>query len=404
MDKTSKNIYLDQASTSFPKAPGVADVVYRHLLEGATNVNRGCYHSAHAVEETIFETRGQLRQLFHFASGREKNVIFTGNVTASLNFLLKGLLRPGDHVLVSAMEHNAVMRPLVQLAKTGVSFDRIPCTRDGTLLLSEAEPLLRPNTRMLVCLHASNVCGTVLPAKEIGKFCRRHKLLFILDTAQTAGILPIDMEAFQIDALAFTGHKGLRGPQGIGGFLVRDSLADQMEPLLSGGTGSVSHTEELPDFLPDRFEPGTPNIPGILGLHAALSWLEGQDMEKLFQKEMALTERFLKGLQEMDPYGKGFRTVGRKTAPALFPAPGTGTPSRCAVVSIQTPGIDLARAAYELDSAYGIQTRVGLHCAPSAHKTLGTYPEGTLRFSFGPETTPEEIDAALRALEELVDG
>ena len=401
MSEAFKNICLDQASTSFPKAPGVAEAVHRYLLEGAVNVNRGCYGAAHAVEETIFETREQLKQLFHFTSGREKNVIFTGNVTASLNFLLKGLLRPGDHVLVSAMEHNAVMRPLAQLAKTGVSFDRIPCTEDGTLLLSEAEPLLRSSTRMLVCLHASNVCGTVLPAKEIGEFCRRHGLLFILDTAQTAGVLPIDMETFQVNALAFTGHKGLRGPQGIGGFLVRDSLAEQMEPLLSGGTGSVSHTEELPDFLPDRFEPGTPNIPGILGLHAALSWLEGQDMEGLFQKEMALTEQFLKGLREIDPYKKRIRIIGKKTAPALRPAPETGTPSRCAVVSIQTPGIDLARAAYELDSAYGIQTRVGLHCAPSAHKTLGTYPEGTLRFSFGPETTPEEINTALRALDEL---
>ena len=395
MKKNAKTIYLDQASTSFPKAPGTAEAVYRYLSEGAVNVNRGFYGAAHAVEEAVFETRGQLLRLFHFTFGKEKNVIFTENVTASLNILLKGLLRPGDHVLVSSMEHNAVMRPLVQLARTGVSFDRIPCTKDGVLLLGEAEGLLRPNTRAVVCLHASNVCGAVLPAGEIGEFCQKHGLFFILDAAQTAGVLPIDMEAFHVDALAFTGHKGLRGPQGTGGFLVRSALAERMEPLLSGGTGSISHTEEVPAFLPDRFEPGTPNLPGILGLHAALSWLEVQDMEALFRHESTLAEQFLAGLRDMDPGEKRLKVVdrGQRTVP--------GAPSHCAVVSIQTPGLDLARVACELDSTYGIMTRTGLHCAPSAHKTLGTYPEGTIRFSFGPDNTPEEVATALAALGEI---
>lgn len=380
-------IYLDQASTSFPKAPSVAGKIFDYLNSSAVNINRGGYQTAYSVEEEVFETREQLRRLFHFSSGKGKNVIFTPNITASLNILLKGLLKPGDHVLVSAMEHNAVMRPLVQLAGHGVTFDRIPCRPDGSLIFEEAESLLRPETRLLVCLHASNVCGTMMPVQELGDFCRKHGLLFILDTAQTAGTVPVDMEALHLDALAFTGHKGLRGPQGIGGFLIRSELASQIEPLISGGTGSISHTEEVPSFLPDRFEPGTPNIPGILGLHAALSDLGSASMEQDLQHELALTRYFIDGLLRMDPDESLIRIIGRKD-----------TLNRCPVVSIQILRTDMAQAAYELDTEYGIMTRVGLHCAPSAHRTLGTYPEGTVRFSFGPENTFQEIDTALDAL------
>lgn len=385
-----KKIYLDQASTSFPKSSSVADAVYQYLSGSPVNVGRGGYQAAYDVEETIFETREQLRRLFHFSSGKGKNIIFTPNITTSLNILLKGLLRPGDHVLVTSMEHNAVMRPLVQLTGSGVTFDRIPCTSDGNLLLDQAEKLLKPSTRLLVCLHASNVCGTIMPVQDIGDFCHKHGLLFILDTAQTAGTIPIDMESTHISALAFTGHKGLRGPQGTGGFLIRNELVSLTDPLLSGGTGSISHTEEIPDFLPDRFEPGTPNIPGILGLHAALSDLEQISMEETLHHEMTLTQQFIDGVLELDPQEKYLRLIGRKN-----------TTDRCAVVSLQTLQKDMAMAAYELDSTYGIMTRVGLHCAPSAHKTLGTYPEGTIRFSFGPENTAKEIDLAIKALKEI---
>lgn len=388
-----KKIYLDQASTSFPKSPSVADAVSRYLSGFAVNINRGCYDTAYSVEEQVYETREQLCRLFHFPDC--KNVIFTQNVTASLNILLKGLLKPKDHILVSAMEHNAIMRPLVQLQQAGVTFDRIPCDSSGNLCLSKAESLLRPQTKALACLHASNVCGTILPAKEIGEFCRRHGLTFILDSAQTAGVLPIDMEQMQIDALAFTGHKGLRGPQGIGGFVIRDELAEKITPLLSGGTGSISHTEEIPDFLPDRFEPGTPNLPGILGLHAALTDMENTAgmMEHHFAHEMMLTQYFLDGIMKLDPDQKQIRIIGRKD-----------TKNRCAVVSLQLLAMDMSKAAYELDSQYGIMTRVGLHCAPNAHKTLGTYPAGTIRFSFGPENTTEELDAALSALRDFTYG
>lgn len=383
-------IYLDQASTSFPKAPGVAQAMMDYLTMNGSNVNRGCYSSAYSAEEVIYETRQLLAELFHFS--RCKNVIFTPNVTTSLNFILKGLLKPGDHILVSAMEHNAVMRPVVQLAACGISFDRIPCRRDGSMILEQVKPLIRPETKAIVTLHASNVCGTRMPLTALGEICQRHHLYFIVDSAQTAGIVPIDMTASHIDALAFTGHKGLRGPQGTGGFLVTEELAQQMEPLISGGTGSVSHTEEIPDFLPDRFEPGTPNLPGIFGLHEALLFLKSQNyMQTSYEKEEALTSYFLQQLFALDDTEKHIRVIGKKDL--------TG---RNAVISIQTPEIDMAQVAWQLDSEYGIMTRVGLHCAPNAHKTLGTYPAGTIRFSFGPENTLEELDAAIYGLKKIL--
>lgn len=383
-------IYFDQASTSFPKAPGVAKAMYAYLTNLGTNVNRGCYEDAYAAEETVFNTRKLLAQLFHFPL--TKNVILTGNITQSLNMLLKGLLRPGDHVLVSSMEHNAVMRPLVQLSRDGISFDRIPCRRDGTMILEQAEAMIRPSTKAIITLHASNVCGTHMPLAELGDICRRHHLFFLADTAQTAGIFPLDMEQLHIDGLAFTGHKGLRGPQGTGGFLISGQLADQMEPLISGGTGSVSHTEEVPSFLPDRFEPGTPNLPGIFGLHAALKELTPLSMEQIRTKELSLTGYFLEKLMELDPSEKHIRIIGRKDLSM-----------RSAVVSIQTLDEDMASVAWHLDHDYHIITRVGLHCAPNAHKTLGTYPAGTIRFSFGPQNTNNEIDFCIRALKEILD-
>lgn len=385
-----KKRYLDNASTTFPKPEAVAQAVYRYMTETGCNINRGCYDSAYSVEEQVLETRQLLCELFHGPDCR--NVVFTKNVTESLNVILKGFLKPGDHVLVSSMEHNAVMRPLVQLEDSGISFSRIPCTNEGALILSEIEPLLRRDTKAVIMTHASNVCGTVMPIAEVGQFCRQHQLHFIVDCAQTAGILPIDMEAMHIDALAFTGHKGLLGPQGIGGFLLEEHFAQQMTPLLSGGTGSLSHTELVPDFMPDRFEPGTLNIPGILGLRTGLSWLRGTGIDSIYTHELELTEAFLQKLRPLEDAGL-LRIAGRKTSV-----------NRTGVVSLQTLKRDIADAAWALDEQYGIQTRVGLHCAPSAHKTLGTYPTGTIRFSFGWWNQMEDVSAACAALEEICHG
>lgn len=381
-------IYLDNASTTFPKPKAVPEAMYHYMTRSGSNINRGCYDRAYAVEELVYETRQMLCSLF---GGEDcRNVAFTKNVTESLNVILKGLLKPGDHVLVSSMEHNAVMRPLVQLEKQGISFSRIPCRRDGSLILEKMAPLVKKETRAVVMTHASNVCGTMMPYEQVGAFCRERGLLFIADTAQTAGVWPLDMERMKIDALAFTGHKGLLGPQGIGGFLLSEKLLPQMESLIAGGTGSISHTEVMPDFMPDRFEAGTMNLPGIVGLHAGLGWIRETGMEQIRSHELALTRQFLEGLKSMDPYEKRLRVVGKKD-----------TEGRTGVVSVQTVRRELAQTAYELDVQYGIMTRVGLHCAPSAHQTLGTFPTGTIRFSFGWWNTREEAALALQALDEL---
>ena len=379
-----ERIYFDNASTSFPKAEGVAEAVYHYLKDCGCNINRGGYDEAYQAEEIVLRTRQQLTELFHGPDCR--NVVFTRNITESLNVLLKGFLKAGDHVLVSAMEHNAVMRPLTQLAEQGVSFDRIPCMADGTLDVSAMDRLLRKNTRAVVMLHASNVCGTLMPAETVGAFCHAHGLRFILDTAQTAGVFPIDMEAMQIDALAFTGHKGLLGPQGIGGFILQPDMVPLMQPLIAGGTGSISHEEQMPSFMPDRFEAGTMNLPGIMGLHAALCWLEQETIDSVRSHELELTARFLSGALDI-PY---LRVVGRRDIAG-----------RASVVSVVPENADPALVADALGREYGIMVRVGLHCAPNAHKTLGTFPTGTIRFSFGRWNTPQQVDTALSALREL---
>ncbi|MBE5906730.1 MAG: aminotransferase class V-fold PLP-dependent enzyme [Lachnospiraceae bacterium] len=376
-----ERIYLDHACTSFPKPEAVPRAMVNYIENSGVNMNRGCYSEAYDVEEKVYETRELLCELFH---GEDvKNVVFTKNITESLNVLLKGFLKPGDHLLVSSMEHNAMMRPLTQLAKQGVTFSRIPCEPDGSLCVEKMEALLQPNTRMVAMLHASNVCGTVMPIAKVGEFCKKHGLTFLLDTAQSAGILPINMEEMHIDAVAFTGHKSLLGPQGIGGFVIREHLIEKIEPLLSGGTGSISHTEEIPEFMPDRFEAGTMNIPGILGLREGLLFIKQTGRECIAGKERALTERFLQGIKGIDRV----QIIGKDTMD-----------NRVGVVSIIIEGMDPADVADRLDREFQIMVRVGLHCSPSAHKTLQTYPTGTVRFSFGYFNTEEDVDAAIAAI------
>lgn len=387
-------IYLDNASTTFPKPTAVAESVYHYMTQMGSNINRGCYDGAYEVEEIVYETRQLLCELFH---GEDcKNVVFTKNVTESLNVVIKGFLQPGDHVIVSSMEHNAVMRPIVQMGQRGeIQFSRIPCEEDGTIsetTLEKLEDYLQEHTKAVVMTHASNVCGTLLPIERMGAFCEKHGLKFIVDCAQTAGVYPIDMKEMHIDALCFTGHKGLLGPQGIGGFLLQEDMVTRIDPLLSGGTGSLSHTEHVPDFMPDRFEPGTMNIPGIIGLHAGLLWLKETGLTKIQEHELHLTDRLLQSLLPLEAEGL-IRIVGKKD-----------TKERTGVVSIQTSEQELSDVAFKLDDTYGIMTRVGLHCAPSAHKILRTFPTGTIRFSVGYWNTESDVDAAIHALEEICHG
>ena len=378
-------IYLDNASTSFPKAPTVATAMSDYITNRGININRGSYALAYDVEDIIYTTRQRLNTLFN---GHDpSHVIFTQNVTMSLNMVIKGLLKSGDHVLVSSMEHNAVMRPLTQLLDKGITFDIIPCDKMGSIQLESMDNLIRPNTVALIINHASNVCGTIQPLESIGSICKTHNLQFIVDAAQTAGVIPIDVKACHIDALCFTGHKGLLGPQGIGGIILTKEMAQTLTPLIAGGTGSFSHLETMPTHMPDAFEAGTLNLPGIIGLNEGLAYIESQGMENIHNHELALTQSFLEGLQSID----GINIVGKQNIQ-----------DRTAVVSITIDGMDPASIAYELESNYHIMTRVGLHCAPRAHQTLETYPEGTVRFSFGYANTHKDVETALSALHRIV--
>lgn len=390
-----QQIYLDNASTTFPKPQVVAAAVYQYITHAGTNISRGT--CATSSESLVYTTRELLCEFF--GAEDSKNVIFTKNVTESLNIVIKGLLRSGDHVLVSAMEHNAVMRPLQQIGTElssdnapadAITFSRIPCDAEGALHLDALPQLIRPNTRAIIMTHASNVCGTVQPLAEVGSFCQEHGLRFIVDSAQSAGILPLNMQELHIDALAFTGHKGLLAPQGIGGLLLRENIIDEISPLIVGGTGSLSHTERTPRFLPDKFEAGTLNLPGIAGLQAALTWLKQQGIDKIRTHELTLTQQFLDGLRQLEAQGL-LRIVGKRNCN-----------DRLGVVSIATEKMDIAELAFILADKYAIATRVGLHCAPHAHKTLGTYPTGTLRFSFGWHNTAAEVNTALHALSEVL--
>ncbi len=378
-------IYLDNASTTFPKAPNVANAMANYITNYGININRGSYALAYDVEDIIYTTRQRLNTLFN---GHDpSHVIFTQNVTMSLNMVIKGLLRAGDHVLVSSMEHNAVMRPLTQLLDKDITFDIIPCDKTGSVQLESIEALIRPNTVAMIINHASNVCGTIQPLESIGSICKAHNLQFIVDAAQTAGVIPIDVKAYHIDALCFTGHKGLLGPQGIGGIILTKEMAQTLVPLIAGGTGSFSHLETMPTHMPDAFEAGTLNLPGIIGLNEGLSYIESQGMENIHNHELALTQAFLEELQSIDVVN----IIGKQDIQ-----------DRTAVVSITIDSMDPASIAYELESTYHIMTRVGLHCAPRAHQTLGTYPEGTVRFSFGYANTHEDVESALSALHRIL--
>ncbi len=379
------SIYLDNASTTFPKPEVVPQAVVDYMTRMGANVGRGSYGEAYRVESMVYETRELIAGLFDASDCR--NVAFTRNVTEGLNALIKGYLHAGDHVIVSSMEHNAVMRPLVQVGRWGVSFTRAPCDGTGALILDELEGCLRPNTVAVIMLHASNVTGTVMPAAEVGVFCHAHGLRFFLDTAQSAGVIPVDMGSMGVDAVAFTGHKALLGPQGIGGLVLAEDLVGQLEPLVTGGTGSMSHREETPSFMPDRMEAGTPNLPGIAGLHASLGWLRTWGIDSVRGHELALVGRFLEGVRALEAKGL-VRLVGRHDCEG-----------RVGVVSVATPQADAAEVAGLMEERFGILTRVGLHCAPSAHRTCGTYPAGTIRFSFGFANDEDDVDVALAALE-----
>ncbi len=373
----TKTIYLDNAATSFPKADGVSDAMKRFLDEECSNVGRGSYVRAQEAGLAVIETRERIRDLFDCPDA--KQVIFTGGMTASLNTVIKGFVRRGDRVLVSSFEHNSVIRPLVQI---GAEIVRIPATADGVSDLAKLPDDL-PFFRLCVHTFASNVSGMIQPIEDLSAILKTACVPLCIDAAQTAGHFPFSMQKLGLDALCMPAHKGLRAAQGLGVLCLTPAFADLLDPLISGGTGSVSDSYEIPQFYPDRLEAGTLNLPGIIGLKAALAHA---DFRSVREHEIRLTQQFLYSIRD-NPH---IRILG------------TSDPERrVSVFSIDFLRKDNAEISFLLEEQFGILTRCGLHCAPDAHKSFGTFPKGTVRFSFSPATTVREIDIAAEAIHAL---
>ncbi len=378
-----KYVYLDNGATAFPKAPGVAESMADYILNTGVNVGRGAYSKSYEAENIVYESRELSCELFNFS--QPENVVFTKNITESMNVLIKGLFKEGDHALVSSMEHNSVMRPLNSLK--GVDHSKVPCNPQGQMDINDFLAAIRPNTKAVIMSHASNVCGTILDLEKVGQICNEKGIFFIIDSAQTAGFLDLDFQDLKADALGFTGHKGLLGPQGIGGFIITDELVEETYSLIDGGTGSLSDEEVQPNYMPDKYEAGTPNIPGIYGLHTALKYLLDYGVKNIRQEEISLLKIFLEGVGNMT----GVKLLGLESCEGRTP-----------VVSLDFPHHDNGIIGYELSKNYGIMTRTGMHCAPSAHKILGTFPHGSVRFSFSHFNTREEVNYALESINKIL--
>lgn len=378
-------IYLDHAATSWPKPPEVFRAMADFLEQAGGNPGRSGHRLSVAAGRIVYEAREAVAELLHAPD--PMRIVFTSNATHAINLALHGSIRPGDRVVTTGMEHNAVMRPLRFLEKRGVEVVVVPCAPDGVLDLAAFKRTITPGTRLVVVNHASNVVGTISPLDEIAAIAHAAGALLLVDAAQTAGALPIDMRATGIDLLAFTGHKSLQGPPGIGGLAVGEAVdAARLTPLIQGGTGSRSESEEQPELLPDKFESGTPNGAGIAGLGAAVRWVTSRGVEAIRRHEITLTRRLLQGLSAIP----GVTVYGP-----------SDPDRRTAIVSFTVAGKRVSEIGRRLDEEFDVLCRVGLHCAPAAHKSLRTFPEGTVRFASGPLATLEEIDAALAAVKQV---
>jgi cysteine desulfurase / selenocysteine lyase len=394
----STTIYFDNAATSWPKPPAVAEAMLHFLNEVGANPGRSGHRQSLAAGRIVYEAREAVAELFHAPD--PLRIVFGANVTEALNLAIHGYLRPGDHVVTSSMEHNSAMRPLRALAAGQgggpIELTVVSCSPEGLLDLADLAAALRPETAMIVLNHGSNVCGSLLPVREAGELARRSsasaggRCLLLVDAAQTAGAYPIDVETDPIDLLAFTGHKAMGGPMGTGGLVIgeRVDLA-RFTPLKQGGTGSRSEWEVQPDFLPDMCESGTPNAVGLAGLTAGVRWVLGQGVDAIRRHEIELTRRLLDGLSRI---------------PAVTIYGPRDAQRQMATVSFNVAGLEPSEVGLRLDDEYGILCRVGLHCAPAAHRTLGTFPRGTVRFGLSVFNTLDEIDTALKAVREIANA
>jgi len=382
------SIYLNNASTTWPKPGTVASAMYDFITKHGANVARGSASERDITSlDKVFSCRQKLAGLLGgYCRHNAKYVTLTSNITESINILLKGLLKPGMRIVTSSMEHNAVIRPLRSLEASGVSIGIVQCSLHGYLDPKALDRTLQDGADIAVISHCSNVSGSLQEISAISDVCAKNHVPLIVDSAQTAGIMPIDTEALGISALCFTGHKGLFGPQGTGGIIWKPELAEKCSPFIEGGTGSLSHEERQPSQMPDKFEAGTPNLPGIAGLLASLEWLEKTGVENIRAKEDMLGKKLEEGLLCI----KGLKILGP-----------SGNDIRLPVFSLNIAGKDNSYLARDLSDRYGIETRPGLHCAPLAHRTLGSYPEGALRLSPGYFNTEDDIDAVISAISEL---
>jgi cysteine desulfurase family protein len=379
-------IYFDNAATSWPKPPEVTEAMMHFMKEVGANPGRSGHRLSVEAGRIVYGAREALAELFNIED--PLRIAFGYNVTEGLNLALRGILRPGDHVITSSVEHNSVMRPLRAMEREGVELTVVACSPEGFLKPSDVETAIKPSTVMVALNHGSNVVGSLLPMAEVGRICRQYDLLLLVDAAQTAGAYPIDVEADNIDLLGFTGHKALCGPMGTGGLYIGPRVdLERLEPLKRGGTGSRSELEEQPDFLPDMCESGTANTVGLAGLGAGVRFVLRQGVESIRCHEEELTAQLIEGLQAI---------------PSVTVYGGHDTTRQTATVSFNIAGLEPSEVGLRMDEEYGIMCRVGLHCAPSAHKTIGTFPTGTVRFGLSCFSTEEEVEAALQAVREMV--
>lgn len=379
------NIYFDNASTSFPKPNSVISGITNFISNIGGNPGRGSYDNSMSSARIMYNCRVKLGEFFGF--DKPENIIFTPNITYSLNTLIKGIIKSNFHVITSSMEHNSVLRVLYNLKeKSKIQLDVIQCNEFGFISIEDFKNSIKDNTRLVVLSHASNVIGSIQPLKKIGEICKKKNIFFVIDSAQSAGTIPVNFKDLNCDALAFTGHKGLLGPQGIGGFILNDEFNENCSPLIEGGTGSSSSSLCQPNHLPDKFESGTQNLPGIVGLLEGIKFINSEGLNTITDKKNYLTDTFINGLLNIDKYILHNSTDIKKIV---------------STVSFNHKIIENSQLEFILNSEYGITSRSGLHCAPLAHKTIGTYPHGTLRFSFGYFNTMEEIKKSLMILNKL---
>lgn len=374
-----ETIYMDNAATTYPKPESVyKNVDYFNRYLGG-NPGRGSNKATLKAGSILVDTREALAGLFNIEDSSQ--IAFTSNVTEALNTGLKGILKPGDHVITTSMEHNAAARPLFVLEREGVEWTRVSCSPDGSLDPENIRKAIKPNTRLICMLHASNLIGTILPIAEVGKIARENKIIFMVDTAQTAGVLSLDVAEQNIDILTFTGHKGLLGLQGTGGLYVRPGI--EIKPLKEGGTGSLSEHLEHPSLMPDHLESGTLNTPGIVGLLAGVTFIKETGREIIHKHEQKLTDMLITGLREIP----GVKIYG----------PGDSK-KQTATVAFNIEDMDCGAISMSLDYEYGIVTRSGLHCAPLAHTTIGTLERGACRLSPGFFSTEDDIKKVIEAV------